>query len=167
MNLCGLAAHRHLGVDDRGQRLVRHDDRIGGVAGEVAIGGDDDRDRLASEANDVSGDGVMRWRRERRADRHRRQELGNLFAGEHGFDAVHRLRGADVDRRDASVGDVAALERQVLHAGDLDVVDILAQALNQTRVFAPLDALANELRQHGSRHDYLLLAAYCTALTMC
>ena len=58
-------------------------------------------------------------------------------------------RGADVDRRDAAVRDVAALERQVLHAGDLDVVDVGAQALDQARVFAALDALTDELRQYG------------------
>ena len=47
--------------------------------------------------------------------------------------------------------DVAALERQVLHAGDLDVVDVGAAALNEARILAALDALADELRQHGRR----------------
>ena len=77
-------------------------------------------------------------------------------------------RGAGVDRADAAVRDVAALERQVLHAGDLDVVDVGAAALDQARVFAALDALADELRQNGRRgHGYLLLAACWMALTMC
>jgi hypothetical protein len=41
--------------------------------------------------------------------------------------------------------------------------------LNQARIFAALDARANELWQYGARHRYLpaLVAAYCTALTMC
>ena len=89
-----------------------------------------------------------------------------MLASEHGLDAVHGLRGAHVDRDDASMGDVATLESQVLHPDDLHVVDVGAQALNQARVLAPLDALADQLWQHGSGHDYLLLAAYCTALTM-
>ena len=76
------------------------------------------------------------------------EQLGDLLAGEHGFDAVHRLGGAGVDRRDAAVRDVAALEREVLHAGDLDVVHVGGAALNQARVFAPLDARADELREH-------------------
>src|SRR4030095_11148316 len=121
----------------------------------------------AGEADDVGGHGVMRRRRERRANRHGREELGDLRAGEHRFDAVHRLRGARVERHAPSMRHVSALERQMLHAGDLDVVNVRAQALDQTRVLAALDALAHQFRQHGSRHDYLLLAAYWTALTMC
>ena len=41
--------------------------------------------------------------------------------------------------------DVAALEREVLHAEDLHVVDVGAAPLDQARVLAPLDALADEL----------------------
>ena len=54
--------------------------------------------------------------------------------------------------------DVAALERQVLHADERDVVDVGAAALNEARILAPLDALADELRQDGrsSAMAYLL-----------
>ena len=58
--------------------------------------------------------------------------------------------GAGVDRLDLAVRDVAALERHVQHAGDLDVVDVGAAALDEARIFAALDALADELRQDGS-----------------
>jgi hypothetical protein len=34
----------------------------------------------------------------------------------------------------------------VLHADERDVVDVRGTALNETRVLAPLDALAHELR---------------------
>jgi hypothetical protein len=69
---------------------------------------------------------------------------------------------------DAAVRDVAALERQVLHPGDLDVVHVGAAALDQARILAPLDALPDELRQDRRRgHGYLLFAAYWMALTMC
>ena len=85
-------------------------------------------------------------RRKRGADRHGRQEFGDLFAGEHRFDAVHGLRGAGVDRPDASVRDIASLERQMLHADEGDVVDVGAGASNEARILAPLDALTNELR---------------------
>ena len=68
----GLPCHRLLDVDDRRQLVVVDDDRVGGVAREVAIGGDDDGDRLAAVADRVDGDRAMIRRRERRADRHRR-----------------------------------------------------------------------------------------------
>ena len=108
-------------------------------------------------------------RRERRADRHRRQEFGDLRAGEDGFDAVHRLRGARVDGADAAVRHVAALERQVLHADERDVVDVGGAALNEARILAPLDALAHELRQHGRRRAWLTSCSRRAwmALTMC
>jgi hypothetical protein len=167
MDLHRLPGHRLLGVDRRRQRVVRDDDRVGRVTSEVAIRGDDDGDGFAGEAHDFGRDGAMLRRRERRADRHRSKKLRELLAGKHGFDAVHGFRGADVDRCDASVRDVAALERQVLHPDDLHVVNVGAQTLNEARVFAALDALTDQLRQYGSRHDYLLPAAYCTALTMC
>ena len=149
MNQRRLARHRPLEVDDRRQHVVRHDDRVGRVAGDVPIARHDDGHRLAAIADGVDGNRAMLRRRKRRADRHRRQQLGDLRAGEDGFDALHRLGRARVDRDDASVGDVAALERDVLHADQRDVVDIGAAALNEARVLAPLDALANELRQHG------------------
>jgi hypothetical protein len=41
------------------------------------------------------------------------------------------------------VRDVAALERHVAHAGELDVVDVGAAALDEARILAALDALAN------------------------
>src|SRR4051812_567491 len=51
---------------------------------------------------------------------------------------------------------VAALEREVLQAGDLDIVDIGGAALNQARIFAPLDARTDELRENGSNAHRLL-----------
>jgi hypothetical protein len=93
---------------------------------------------------------MMRRRRERRADRHRCQHLGDVGAGVDGFNAIHRRGCLGVDRLDLAVGDVAALERHVEHAGDLDVIDIGGAALDEPGIFAALDALANQLRQNGS-----------------
>ena len=58
---------------------------------------------------------------------------------------------------DRAVRDVAALERQVQHAGDLEVVDVGAAALDQPRILAALDALADQFGKNGScgRHGYL------------
>ena len=144
-----LPGHRLFEVDDGRQRVVGDDDGVSRVARDVAIGGDDDGNGFAAVANGVHGDRAMVRRRKRRADRHRRQEFGDLGAGEHRFDAFHRLGGAGIDRADASVRDVASLERQMLHADEGDVVDVGAAASNQARILAPLDACANELRQNG------------------
>jgi hypothetical protein len=59
-----------------------------------------------------------------------------------------------------TVRDVTPLERHVPHADDSEIVDVGAAALNETWIFAPLDALANQLGQHGrcSGHAYPLLA---------
>ena len=163
-----LAGHRLLEIDDRGERIDIDDDGIGGVTRGVAVAGDHDRHRFPGVADHVGGHGPMRRRGEWRADRHWPEHLGDLGAGEHRLDAVHRQGGGDVDRADAAVRDVAALERQVLHADDLDVVDVGAAPLDEARIFAALDALADELRQDGSRgHGYLLPAACWMALTMC
>src|SRR4029077_554107 len=83
---------------------------------------------------------------------------GDLSAREDCLDAVHRLRGARVDGRDASMRHIASLEGQVLHADERDVIDVGRTALDETRILAPLDALAHELRQHGRRGHGLPLA---------
>ena len=157
----GLPLHGELGIDHGRQYLVVDDDGIGCVARDIPIAGHDHRDRLAAVADRVHGDCTVRRRRERRPDRHRREHLGNLGAGEHRLDAFHRLRGADVDAADATMRHVAALERQMLHPGDLDVVHVRAATLNETRILAALDALPYELRQNWRRgHAHLLSAAY-------
>ena len=99
----------------------------------------------------------MRRRRERRADRHRREHLRDVGAGVDGFDAIHLLGGAGIDRGDLAVRDVAALEREVQHAGHLEIIDVGAEALDQARVLAALDALADQFRKNrcGGGHGYL------------
>ena len=94
------------------------------------------------------GDRSMLGRRERRPDRHGRQEFRDVRAREDGFHAVHGFRGAGIDRPDAAVCHVAALERHMLHADERHIVDIRASASNEARVLASLGPLANELRQH-------------------
>ena len=113
----GLPVIAASGSTTTGSGSYDDDDRVGGVARQVAIGGDHDGDRLAGVAHHVDGHRVMRRRRERRADRHRREHLRDVGAGVDRFDAVHLLGGAGVDLRDRAVRDVAALERQVQHAG--------------------------------------------------
>ena len=64
MNDRRLPGHRLFEIDDGRQRVVRHDDRVGGVARDVAIARHDDGDRLAAVADRVDGDRAMVGRRE-------------------------------------------------------------------------------------------------------
>ena len=166
-----LTAQRLLGIDHRRQRLVVDRNGVCRVARHIAVTRHDDGDGVADVAHHVRGDRAMLRRGKRRRDRHRAEELGELRAGEHRLDAVERLRGARVDGQDAAVRDVAASERQVLQAGDLDVVDVGAAALDEPWILAPPHALADELGQDCRRCHGLPArvrsAACCTALTMC
>ena len=112
----GLARHCQLGVDDGGQLFVVHDDGIRGITRDVAIACDDECHGFAGVADDIRGDGTMRRGRKRRADRHRIQQGHDLLAGEDSLHALYRGRGTGVDGADATVRDVTALERDVLHS---------------------------------------------------
>src|SRR5262245_12466801 len=143
-----LPGHRKLGIDHRGKGIVVNDDQVHSISSHVTVARDDDGDRFADVSDDVNGDRSVLWRGERRGDRHGPDELGDIGAGEDCFDALHRLRRARVDRQDAAVRDLATLERQVLHADNLDVVDVGGAPLDQTWILAAFDSLAYELWQH-------------------
>ena len=114
---------------------------------------DDNGNRLARIPHGVHRHRAVLRRRKRRANGHRREELGDLLSGEHGFDAVHGGRCAGIDGADLSVSDVAAFEREMLHPDQRDVVHVGSATLNESGVFAALHALAYELRQYRSgRH---------------
>ena len=144
-----LAGHRRFGIDHDRQRLVVDRDGVGRVPREVAVAGHHDRYRLADEADDPDRHRAALRSRERQQGRQRTDHPRHLRTGEHLLDAVERFRRARIDGQDAPVRDVAALEREVQHSGELDVVDVGPAALDQARVLAPLDALADELRQDG------------------
>ena len=149
------ADHCCLWIDRRRQGLVVDLDGVGRVARHVAVAGHHHRDRIAGKADGVDRHRAVLGRREWRPDRHRRQELGDVR--EDRLHPVHRFGGADIDGPDPAVRDIAALEREVLHAGDLYVVAVGTASLDQAWVLATLDALADELRQDG-RYDQGLSA---------
>ena len=154
--------HRRLRVDHGGQFLVLDRDRVGGVAREVAVGGDDDGHGLAHVAHLVGGDGVVVGSGEGGADGHGAEVFGQLRARDHEFDALHGRRLARIDGADDAVGDVAALEGEVQHARQLDVIDVDGLPLDEARVLAALHALADELGENGcvrAGHGAILSAA--------
>ena len=156
-----------LGVDDHGQRLVLDDDRLAPVLGDVRVVGDDDAHLLALEAHLVGGEHGLGVVGERG---HPGQvALGHHLAGEHQPDArdLPGLRG--VDRDDARVRQRAAQDLHVQHAGQVDVVDVVAATAHEPGVLDPAAARAQpaDLALVERRHrPASLRAAHSTALTM-
>jgi hypothetical protein len=180
----GGALRERLGrVDDHGERLVVDDDRLARVLGDVGVVGDDGGDLLALEAHLVGGQhrlGVVAQ------GGHPREVAGrHHLAGEHQPDARDVPGLARVDGADPGVGDRAAQDLHVQHAGQHDVVDVVAAAADEAVVLdasaagahpADLD-LVQRLRRHGFSLSSgsagasgwgprILSAAHSTDLTM-
>ena len=142
-------------VHDGGQRLVLDVDELERVPGRVPVLGDDEGHLLALEADLVGGQHRLHVVGQRR-------HPGQAALGEHraGDDQLHlrvRLGGADVHAHDPPVGDRRAEDRQVQHAGQLDVVDEAALAADEPRVLLAqhpavahrLAVVVDELGGHG------------------
>ena len=92
-----IAAEGGLGVDDRRQLLVLHDDLVERTTGDLRVVGGDDRDGLALVPHLVEGEhrlighlhavGLLAW---------------DVVVGEHGGDAGHGQRAGGVEADDAS-----------------------------------------------------------------
>ena len=135
-----------LGVDvvgDRGQRLVVDVDQLGRVLGEVAALGDDERDRIADEADLALGE-----RRPRRVgdvpadDRVPGSRTSGLRSSAQNTACTpsSASAGRRVDAEDARPGERAAHEAGVQHPGPHDVVDEGALAGEQALVLDPVHA---------------------------
>ena len=160
---------------DRGQDVVVDVDELERVGGDVGIGGDDGGDLLALVAHLVGDEHRLRVARQRR---HPRQAvLRHEVAGDDRDDAVERGGGRRVDAVDARVRDRSAQDRHVQHAGQRDVVEVVALALDETPVLVALHAVADPAdlggrvgrRVVGRGHALAPAfdaAAVCTALTM-
>jgi hypothetical protein len=144
-----VGVQRAARVDDDGQLLVLDLDQLERVAGRVAVLGHDEGDLLALEAHLVGGQhrlGVLRHRR------HPREvQPGQVGAGDHGADLGVRDGRRRVDRQDLRVGQRAAQDRSVQHAGELEVVDVAALAAHEPRVL--LARHATVAQRHGRLFD--------------
>ena len=102
-------------VEDRRQFFVFGDDQLRRFLGDMGIGGQHHRDRLADivhlvDRQDrliVEGGAVIRLR----------DDLAHVLRGDHAIDAGHLLGRTGIDRLDAAVGDRAAKDLSVQHAG--------------------------------------------------
>lgn len=98
----------------RGQRLVVHDDGLGGAERREFIHRDDGRDGVADVADPVGGD----HRLVAQADAIERVgQVGGVLAGHDRRDTGNRQRGRGVYASDAGVGVRAAQQFAVPHAG--------------------------------------------------
>ncbi len=138
-----VGCERGLGIDDRGQRVVLHDDGLGRVGSGGSCRRDDHRDRVADEADLVG--------RERRP-----QDLGvelhqpfverqaEIRGREDGHDTRHRPGLVGVNRHDARVRVRRAHEVQMQDPVDRQVVDELGASDEEVRVFdAPYSGSEN------------------------
>ena len=61
-----------------------------------------------------------------------------------GYDAVRRLRPGNIDRAYGGFAEGASHERHVQGAGRVEIVHIVGEALNETRIVSSLDGRADE-----------------------
>src|ERR1017187_3499704 len=127
---------RRFGVRDGLGGFVFHFDGVDGVGGDVAIGGDGDGDRMSDEVDAIRRqDGV--WRDAQAGQRRATgdgADARDIRAGEYGHDAGERERRFRVDGLDAGV----------MHAGQLDVIDIGGGAGDEAGILFAADALADQ-----------------------
>ncbi len=126
------------GLTIAGQRLVLDDDGLAAVLGDVRVVGDHAGDLLALEANLVGGEHGLRVVGQRRHPRE--VALRGHLAGQHQPHAGDLPRLAGVDGLDARVRHRAAQDLHVQHAGQHDVVDVVAAPADEPRVLDPVAA---------------------------
>ena len=141
-------------IRDRRQEIVVDVDQRGGVLGDIAAVGDDDRDRLTNVRHLAVGEREAPHAVERRAGigmphhaalGHDRREV---VEGEHGVHARQRQRGILHDAADRGMRVRAAHEAGMQHVRHDDIVDEAALATQERRVFDAVDARPDQ-RSHG------------------
>jgi hypothetical protein len=121
-----LRGHRLDLVVDRRQLLVFGDDLLHGLLGDMRIGREHDRDRLAHEAHLV--DREDRLVVECRPIIGMRDDGADVVRGDDAEDARDLLRRAGVDRLDAAMRDGAAEDLAIQHAGQAQIVGVFGAA---------------------------------------
>ena len=150
------------GADDRIEQVVVDLDQRGGVLGEVAALGHDQRDRLPDVAHHVVRDGRVGRAVEAGDGLGEVEVLGDgahLGAGEHAHHALDLAGCLGVDARDPRVRHGAAQEVAVEHAARLHVVDVTASAGEDGPVLLAVDPGPDEPRDRAACHQESFPAA--------
>ena len=157
----GFRRHGFDFVVDRLHFLVFGDDGVGGSFGDVRVGGEHHRDRLADETDLFHRQDrliVERWAVIGIGD-----DLDDILCGDDAIDAGHFFRRAGVDRFDAAMRDGRTEDLAVQHAGQTHQMRVLGAAGD---LFARFEArhraadLAAPYRIGGHRR-------FCSLLPQC
>ena len=133
----GIGVEGLPGVDDRGQDVVFDVDQFQRVAGGVAVLGHDERDLLALEADLVGHEDRLDVRGEGGGPRELESE--QVLAGDDGEDLGVGEGVGGVDGDQPGVRHGGTQDGAVQHAGQDDVVQVVALAADKARIFLPLD----------------------------
>ncbi len=160
-----VGRHRLEGIDKHRQGLVLDLDQFDRVGGGIAVLGDDEGDFLVLEQHlllrqhrlHVAGEG-------RHVVQAERLQLGG---GQHRDDAGQRHRLGGIDLLDPRMAIGRAHEIAVEHAGQLQIVDVVALALDEADVLDALALAAHALQAldaflAGGRCDLVHSAASCS-----
>ncbi len=124
----GVRLERGRKFGDRGERIVADLDQAGGILGDRARVGDDQRDGLARIMHGLRRQHVLGavLRQQWRGRELRRRLAGDpeTCGGQHRHHARQRGRGGNVDPGDARMGMRRAHECRMHHAGQMNVVEI-------------------------------------------
>ena len=119
-------------IDQHRQRFVLHVDQFERVLRMVARIGDHERDLLALEAHLIGDEHRLGVARERG---HPSQVVrGEIRAGNDHLDARRRLGARHVDTLEPGMRHGCPEQREVQHALELDVVDVVPGAAHEARV---------------------------------
>ena len=145
-NSGGEAARRRLGVEQRRQ-LVRLDrDQIGGILGEIGVGREYGRDRLADIAQPVPRQQRLAIRAQcfaRRVAKIDRRQIGNVLAGPDRRNAGRRERGPNVHFAQHGMGVRRAHDPHVQLMRKTEIADKLAAPRHERRVLKSRDRPAD------------------------
>ena len=159
---------RRLRVHHSGLRVVLHDHVLGGVHRDVPGRGHNHRHGIAHVLHltalerPVLGRLDLDARRRPDHGERTREVVGHVLAREHGHHAAALLRGGRVDRGDRGVRLGRAHHHEVQHAGEVDVLGVVAPARDHPGVLLALHRRA-DVRGHA---DTSVPAAAFTASTM-
>ena len=141
-------------IHDHRQRLPVHHHLGGGIGGDLGRDGDHRRHRLADMAGTINRERVVGWSRIAgrvgrcaafaAADRHWAAQGRQVAASDHRHHAGVIQRRLRINATDACVAVGAAHKRDVVHARQLEIADIVAFAGDQPRIFLALDARADQ-----------------------